>query len=102
MGSNCDDSVVISRGSNCEALTCILSVFIFPKEVLSDCPSVYKSTYWFSIMLRSVEVNSILCNEDKLKSWNQRTLQSVQGLLDSTFWERLFVESQALILMRKA
>ena len=43
-GSNrfifCDDSVVISRGSNCEALTCILSVFIFPKEVLSDCPSV--------------------------------------------------------------
>ena len=40
MGSNCDDSVVISRGSNCEALTCILSVFIFPKEVLSDCPSV--------------------------------------------------------------
>ena len=44
MGSNCDDSVVISRGSSCEALTCILFVF-FPKEVLTVCPAEYIHIY---------------------------------------------------------
>ena len=37
MGSNCDDSVVISRGSSCEALTCILLVYFSKRG--SNCMS---------------------------------------------------------------